>query len=58
MAQRIECPFGSGHAGHLLVLRVTLADEQDRAQVDELARQVQQIMEQNVERAYVDQGYT
>ena len=44
--------------GHLLALHVTPADEQDRAQVGELARQVQQITEQNVELAYVDQGYT
>lgn len=44
--------------GHLLALHVTPADEQDRAQVGELARQVQQITEENVELAYVDQGYT
>ena len=39
-------------------MHVTPADEQDRAQVAELARQVQQITEENVELAYVDQGYT
>src|ERR1700678_2407335 len=44
--------------GHLLALDVTPADEQDRAQGGELARQVQQITEENVELAYVDQGYT
>lgn len=44
--------------GHLLALHVTPADEQDRAQVGELARQVQRITEENVELAYVDQGYT
>src|ERR1700691_955565 len=44
--------------GHLLALHVTPADEQDRAQVGELARQVQQITEENVELAYADQGYT
>lgn len=44
--------------GNLLALHVTPADEQDRAQVSELARQVQQITEENVELAYVDQGYT
>src|SRR5271155_2506101 len=44
--------------GHLLALHVTPADEQDRAQVGQLARQVQQITEENVELAYVDQGYT
>lgn len=43
--------------GHLLALHVTPADEQDRAQVGELAGQVQQITEENVELAYVDQGY-
>jgi transposase len=38
--------------GYLLALHVTPADEQDRAQVGELARQVQQITEENVELAY------
>ena len=44
--------------GHLLALHVTPADEQDRAQVGELARQVQQITGEQVELAFVDQGYT
>jgi transposase len=44
--------------GHLLALRVTPADEQDRAQVGELASQVQLISGGHVELAYVDQGYT
>jgi len=44
--------------GHLLALHVTPADEQDRAQVGELAGQVQQITGEQVELAYVDQGYT
>jgi transposase len=44
--------------GHLLALHVTPADEQDRAQVGELAEAVQKITENNVELAYVDQGYT
>ncbi len=44
--------------GHLLALHVTPADKQDRAQVGELARQVQQITGEQVEWAYVDQGYT
>ena len=43
--------------GHLLALHVAPADEQDRAQVGELARQIQQTTAQNVELAYVDQGY-
>ena len=44
--------------GHLLALRVTSADQQERAQVEALARQVQQATGQSVELAYVDQGYT
>ena len=44
--------------GHLLALRVTAANEQDRAQVERLAEQVQQITGEHVELAYVDQGYT
>lgn len=44
--------------GHLLALHVTAADEQDRAQVEQLAAEVQRITEENVELAYVDQGYT
>ena len=44
--------------GHLLALRVTPANEQDRAQVQELTQAVQQATGQNVQIAYVDQGYT
>ncbi len=44
--------------GHLLALYVTPANEQDRAQVQELATQVQQISGKSVEVAFVDQGYT
>lgn len=44
--------------GHLLALRVTPANEQDRAQVAQLARAVQSVTEQNVQVAFVDQGYT
>ncbi len=44
--------------GHLLALHVTPADEQDRAQVEQLAQTVQQITGDTVELAYVDQGYT
>ena len=39
--------------GHLLALHVTAANEQDRAQVEELAKQVQQITGDTVELAYV-----
>jgi transposase len=44
--------------GHLLALHVTAADEQDRAQVAELSRQVQAVTGETVELAFVDQGYT
>lgn len=44
--------------GHLLALLVTAADEQDRAQVGQLAQQVQQATGETVEVAFVDQGYT
>ena len=44
--------------GHLLALYVTPANEQDRAQVQELAAQVQQITGKSIEVAFVDQGYT
>jgi len=44
--------------GHLLALHVTPANEQDRAQVGELAAAVQAVTGQHVELAYVDQGYT
>ena len=44
--------------GHLLTLLVTPANEQDRAQVGELAQRVQEATGQAVELAFVDQGYT
>jgi len=44
--------------GHLLALKVTAANEQDRAQVAELAQAVQSATGDNVQLAYVDQGYT
>jgi len=44
--------------GHLLALLVTPANEQERAQVTTLAKTVQEVAEQNVEVAFVDQGYT
>jgi transposase len=44
--------------GHLLALCVTSADEQDRAQVSELAKRVQEETGETVEIAFVDQGYT
>ena len=44
--------------GQLLALQVTPANEQDRAQVAQLAQQVQDATGQSVELVYVDQGYT
>jgi transposase len=44
--------------GQLLALLVTPANEQERAQVAELAEQVQEITGEAVEVAFVDQGYT
>jgi len=44
--------------GHLLALKVTPANEQERAQVADLAREVQQATGEHVEMAFVDQGYT
>ena len=44
--------------GHLLALCVTAANEQDRAQVKELAAKVQTVTGEHVEIAFVDQGYT
>jgi transposase len=44
--------------GNLLALKVTAANEQERAQVAELARKVQEVTGGKVEIAYVDQGYT
>lgn len=44
--------------GQLLAIMVTPANEQDRAQVDELARQIQEVTGNTVEVAFVDQGYT
>jgi transposase len=44
--------------GLLLALKVTPADEQERAQVGGLAAAVQEATGESVELAYVDQGYT
>lgn len=44
--------------GELLALVVTPANEQDRAQVAQLATAVQEVTGQSVELAWVDQGYT
>jgi transposase len=44
--------------GHLLALTVTPANEQDRAQVEVLAEQMQAVTGESIEVAFVDQGYT
>ena len=44
--------------GHLLALHVTAANEQDREQVKVLAEAIQEATGENIELAYVDQGYT
>lgn len=44
--------------GHLLALRVTPADVQDRAEVGALAEAVQEATGSSVEVAFVDQGFT
>jgi transposase len=44
--------------GYLLALKVTPANEQERQQVEELAAEVQEATGENVEVAFVDQGYT
>jgi transposase len=44
--------------GHLLALKVTPANEQDRAQVAELTQAVQATTGEFVQVAFVDQGYT
>lgn len=44
--------------GYLLTLLVTPANEQERAQVAQLAEQIQQVTGDSVQMAFVDQGYT
>lgn len=44
--------------GNLLALHVTPASEQDRAQVSAMAQHVQEVTQQSVQVAFVDQGYT
>ena len=50
--------IGVDTLGHLLALKVTAPNEQERAQVGELAREIQQVTGDRVELAFVDQGYT
>ena len=44
--------------GHLLALRVSPANEDDRKEVEKLSEEIQEATGENVELAYVDQGYT
>ncbi|SDY61827.1 IS5 family transposase [Hymenobacter psychrophilus] len=44
--------------GHLLSVVITPANEQERAQVDELCRQVPEVTGQTVQVSFGDQGYT
>lgn len=44
--------------GHFLALHVTAADQQDRQQVELLAKEIQHVTDNSVTLAYVDQGYT
>jgi transposase len=44
--------------GHLLALRVSPANEDDRQEVSRLSEEIQRATGENVELAYVDQGYT
>ena len=44
--------------GHLLALKITPANEQERAQVADLAREIQSVTGGHVEVAFVDQGHT
>ena len=44
--------------GHLLALKVTPANEPERAQVEDLLAEVQAVTGGRVQAAFVDQGYT
>ncbi len=50
--------IGVDTLGHLLALTVTVVNEQERAQVGQLARKLQEVTAQTIELAYVDHGYT
>jgi transposase len=50
--------LGVDTLGHLLALKSTAANEQERAQVGDLAREIQQVTGDQVRLAFVDQGYT
>jgi transposase len=56
--ERQQGAHGRRHAGHLLAVHVTPANEQERAHVFELCEAVQTVTGQTVELAWADQGYT
>ncbi len=51
-------PLAVDTLGHLLTLHVTPANEQDRAQVDQLYAELQSVTGDSVKIGIVDQGYT
>ena len=53
-----KAPAAVDTLGHLLALKVTAANEQDRAQVAALAQAVPAATGDRVQVAFVDQGYT
>ena len=58
----VQCKGAKVHSavdplGQLLALKVTAANEQDRAPVEALAQAVQHVTGDHVALAYVDQGY-
>ena len=53
-----QVPMAVDTLGHLLALRVTPANEDDRTHVSEVVQAVQEITGESVELAYVDQGST
>ena len=53
-----KVPAAVDTLGHLLAVKVTAANEQERAQVADLVKDVQEVTGHHVEVAYVDQGYT
>ena len=53
-----KLPAAVDTLGHLLAARSTPANAQERAQVAALAAEVQEVTGNNVEVAYVDEGYT
>jgi hypothetical protein len=53
-----KVPIAVDMLGHLLALKVTPANEQERAQVKDLLAEVQEVTGGSVQAAFVDQGDT